>query len=263
MALIANLSRMNIASPFERTSGRPQPGPRDLATAARGRQELCAPRERATWRLLEGLLHDHLDAGDHARRCFANLLDGFLADLARASESAGRRRRGRLLGIEADLLGAGDGALHGVPGDAADVAADLRRALDEDTRARAHGIERFGTHLLGALQHPDDGAFGRSADVTASLGRADNSAVNDVGHGRGQRGADGAGALDGAHQRAADGVDDSVHDLAGAFDRADQTVFHRLHEPLVFCAHLGPPSEERYTRSDWKRHTNLTRKAYT
>jgi hypothetical protein len=34
-------------------------------------------------------------------------------------------------------------------------------------------------------------------------------------------------------QRAADGIDDGVQDLTGAFDRADHLVLYRLHDPPV------------------------------
>ena len=79
------------------------------------------------WTLLEGLLHDHLDARDDAGHCIADLLDGLLADLPRPFDGPGGGRRGRLLDIEANLLGAGDGALDGVPRDSADIAADFGR----------------------------------------------------------------------------------------------------------------------------------------
>jgi len=67
--------------------------------------------------LLEGLLHDHLDARDDAGHCIADLLDGLLANLPRTFDGPGGSRRGRLLDIEANLLGAEDGALDGVPRD--------------------------------------------------------------------------------------------------------------------------------------------------
>src|SRR5947208_7064605 len=95
----------------------------------------------ATWRtLLEGFLHDHLDARDDAGHCIADLLDGLLANLPRTFDGPGGSRRGRPLDIEANLLGAEDGALDGVPRDSAEIAADLGRALDEGTSADADGV---------------------------------------------------------------------------------------------------------------------------
>src|SRR6266478_864097 len=184
-----------------------------LAAAPRALEETGARLARvgAMRTLLEGLLHDHLDARDDTGHCIADLLDGFLANLPRTFDGPGGSRRGRLLDIEANLLGAGDGALDGVPRDSAEIAADLGRALDEGTSTDADGVDR----------------------LDADLGRAHDGAAEDVGYGRRQRGPHGASALDGGHQRAADGVDGSVQDLAGALDRPDHLVFHRLHDALV------------------------------
>src|SRR6266481_2375628 len=200
----------------------------------------CSSRGRsAVWTLLEGLLHDHLDARDDTGHCIADLLDGFLANLPRTFDGPGGSRRSRLLDIEANLLGAGDGALDGVPRDSADIAADFGRALDEGTSADADGVDRLDADLFRALENADHASLGGGTDVAADLGCAHDGAAEDVGYGRRQRGTHGTSALDGGHQCAADGVDGSVQDLAGALDRADHLVFHRLHDALV---HAGPPS---------------------
>ena len=95
-----------------------------LAAAPRALEETGArlARAGAMRTLLEGLLHDHLDARDDAGHCIADLLDGLLANLPRTFDGPGGSRRGRLLDIEANLLGAGDGGLDGVPRDSADIA---------------------------------------------------------------------------------------------------------------------------------------------
>src|SRR2546425_110072 len=212
-----------------------------LAAAPRAQEETGArlARAGAMWTLLEGLLHDHLDARDDAGHCIADLLDGLLANLPRTFDGPGGSRRGRLLDIEANLLGTEDGALDGVPRDSAEIAADLGRALDEGTSADADGVDRLGPDLLRALENANNASLGGGTDVAADLGRAHDRAAEDVGYGRRQRGTHGASALDGGHQCAADGVDGSVQDLAGALDRPDHLVFHRLHDALV---HAGPPS---------------------
>src|SRR5882724_1593234 len=202
----------------------------------------------AMWTLLEGLLHDHLDARDDAGHCIADLLDRLLADLPRPFDGPGGGRRGRLLDIEANLLGARDGALDGVPRDSAEIAADFGRALDEGASADADGVDRLDANLLRALENADHAALGGGTHVAADLGRAHDGAAEDVGYGRRQGGTHGASALDGGHQCPADGVDGSVQDLTGTLDRADHLVFHRLHDPLpawIHLAHAGPPSGER------------------
>src|SRR3989441_12452854 len=218
-----------------------------LAAAPRAQEETGArlARAGAMRTLLEGLLHDHLDARDDAGHCIADLLDGLLANLPRTFDGPGGSRRGRLLDIEANLLGTEDGALDGVPRDSAEIAADLGRALDEGTSADADGVDRLGPDLLRALENANNTSLGGGTDVAADLGRAHDRAAEDVGYGRRQRGTHGASAVDGGHQCAADGVDGSVHDLTGALDRADHLVFHRLHDPLtarIHLAHAEPPS---------------------
>src|SRR5438132_12173116 len=56
--------------------------------------------------LLEGLLHDHLDARDEASHRIADLVDSLLANLPCTLDGPGGSCRGRLLDIEANLLGA-------------------------------------------------------------------------------------------------------------------------------------------------------------
>src|SRR6266404_6515203 len=181
----------------------------------------CSSRGRsAVWTLLKGLLQDHLDARDDAGHCIADLVDSLLANLPRTLDGPGGSCRGCLLDIEANLLGARDGALDGVPCDSAEIAADCGRALDEGTSTDADGVNRLDADLLRALENADHTSLCGGADVAADLGRAHDGAAEDVGYGRRQRGPHGASALDGGHQRAADGVDRSVQDLAGALDRA-------------------------------------------
>src|SRR5207244_11636120 len=88
-----------------------------LAAAPRAQEETGArlARAGAMRTLLEGLLHDHLDARDDAGHCIADLLDGLLANLRRTVDGPGGSRRRRLLALEPNLLGAQDGALDGLP----------------------------------------------------------------------------------------------------------------------------------------------------
>src|SRR5216684_5438935 len=212
--------------------------------------------------LLKGLLHDHLDARDDAGHGIADLLDGLLANLPCTLDGPGGSCRGCLLDIETNLLGAGDGALDGVPRDSAEIAADLGRALDEGTGTDADGVNRLDADLLRALENADNASLGGGPNVAADLGRAHDGAAKDVGYGRRQRGTHGARALDGGHQCAADGVDDSVEDLTGTFDRADHLVLHRFHDPLparIHLAHAGPPCGELWSLSgDGPTHRSWT-----
>src|SRR6266700_3505805 len=205
----------------------------------------CSSRvRRAVWTLLKCLLQAHLDTRAAAGHCIADLLDRLLADLPRPFDGPGGGRRGRLLDIEANLLGAGDGALDGVPRDSADIAADFGCTLDEGTSADADGVDRLDADLLRTLEHADNASLGRGTDVATDLGRAHDGAAKDVGYRRRQRGTDRASTLNGGHQCAADGVDDSVQDLTGALDRADHLVFHRVHDSFaarIHLAHLEPP----------------------
>src|SRR5438132_2345155 len=130
--------------------------------------------------LLEGLLHDHLDARDEASHRIADLVDSLLANLPCTLDGPGGSCRGRLLDIEANLLGAEDGALDGVPRDSAEIAADFGRALDEGTSADADGVNRLDPDLLRALENADHTSLGGGADVAAALGRAPDGAAEDV-----------------------------------------------------------------------------------
>src|SRR5438477_9910619 len=96
---------------FLRACGRVSRGGKARGAAGRFKH---LPRPPAPWRrlalaragamrtLLEGLLHDHLDARDDAGHCIADLLDGLLANLPRTFDGPGGSRRGRLLDIEAN-----------------------------------------------------------------------------------------------------------------------------------------------------------------
>src|SRR2546426_9790376 len=195
----------------------------------RGRLRSAAGRalaSRATWTLLERLLHDHLAPGDAPGGCLANLPHRFLANPPRPFEGARRGGRRGFLGAEAYVLGAGDGALHRIPRHQPDVSADIGGALDKDAGARAHGVDGLDSDVLGAPEDTDDATLGGGAQVAPDLGGARDGTAKDVGDRRGQRGADRAGPLDGGHERAADGVDNAVQDLTGALDRADQLVLY-------------------------------------
>src|SRR6266536_4769473 len=167
-----------------RKSARSRGSVQALAAAPRALEETGArlARAGAMWTLLEGLLHDHLDARDDAGHCIADLLDGVLANLPCTLDGPGGSRRGRLLDIEANLLGARDGALDGVPRDSADIAADFGRALDEGTSADADGVDRLDADLLRALENADHASLGGGTDVAADLGRAHDGAAKDVGY---------------------------------------------------------------------------------
>src|SRR6266487_6630521 len=144
-----------------RKSARSRGSVQALAAAPRALEGAGArlARAGAMWTLLEGLLHDHLDARDKASHCIADLVDSLLAHLPRTLDGPGGSCRGRLLDIEANLLGAGDGALDGVPRDRAEIAADLGRALDEGTSADADGVDRLGPDLLRALENADNASL--------------------------------------------------------------------------------------------------------
>src|SRR5712691_11025246 len=183
--------------------------------------------------LLEGFLDDHLDPGDDATDGSLDLLDGLVANLAGPPEGPRRGGRRGFLSAEPHARGAGDRTLDGVPRHEPNIPADLGGALDEHARARADRANGLGSNFLGAFEDADDPAFGRGAQVAADLGGTRDGAAQDIGDRRGQRRADRTRALDGRHQRAAHGVDDGVHDLAGALDRADQGVLNRFYDPLV------------------------------
>src|SRR6266567_1753394 len=76
-----------------RKSARSRGSVQALAAAPRALEETGArlARAGAMWTLLEGLLHDHLDARDDAGDCIADLLDGLLANLPRTLDGPGGR----------------------------------------------------------------------------------------------------------------------------------------------------------------------------
>src|SRR6266851_4171945 len=120
------------------------------------------------WTLLEGLLHDHLDARDGALDGVPRDSADIAADFGRTLDEGTSADADGVDRLDADLLRALEHADHASLGGGTDVAADLGRALDGGHQCPADGVDGSVQDLTGALDRADHLVFHRLHDPLAA-----------------------------------------------------------------------------------------------